>query len=59
MFTQIRKLMAQEGSLSLFGEVEVDESYIGGKEGNKHKAKELNAGRGMVGKTVVVVLSPA
>ena len=56
MFTQIRKLMAQEGSLSLFGEVEVDETYIGGKEGNKHKSKRLNAGRGTAGKTVVVGL---
>ena len=39
---------------TLQGIVEVDETFFGGKEQNKHAHKKLNEGRGAVGKVVVV-----
>lgn len=43
-------------SQKLSGTVEIDETFIGGKERNKHESKKLKMGRGFTGKTVVMGL---
>ena len=54
MFHQIRSVLMDDEEGELTGEVEVDETYFGGKFTNMHKAKrEAIGGRGVSGKTAV------
>jgi transposase-like protein len=48
------RLAMQSGTIEKQeGTFEVDETFVGGLEKNKHKSKKQNAGRGSVGKTIV------
>ena len=53
MAHRIRESLNEEATEKFAGPVEVDETYIGGKETNKHNSKKLKSGRGAVGKTAV------
>ena len=48
------RLAWDTAGLPMAGPVEVDESYFGGKEANKHESKKRRAGRGPAGKAAVV-----
>ena len=55
---RIRETWLNKSSIGdpMAGEIEIDETYIGGLERNKHASKKLKAGHGPVGKQPVIGL---
>ena len=50
---RICETWSKSRSAAFLGPVEVDETFVGGKEVSKHPNKKLRAGRGTVGKAIV------
>src|ERR1700677_633650 len=51
---RLREACGGDDLSKLKGIIEIDETYVGGIEANKHENKKLKAGRGTVGKTAVL-----
>jgi len=54
MLQRIREACGNDGTEMLSGIIEADETFLGGRETNKHAHKKLNSGRGTVGKMIVM-----
>jgi transposase-like protein len=51
---RLREACGGKDLAKLRGIIEIDETFVGGKEANKHERKKLKVGRGTVGKTPVL-----
>ena len=54
MLSRLRKACGNGGDGLLSGITETDETFLGGKEANKHESKKQHLGRGSVNKTPVL-----
>ncbi len=54
MLARLRKACGNNNDSLLSGIIEADDTFLGGKEANKHESKKQQSGRGPVGKTPIL-----